>query len=60
MLSIHLKFGSSSLKGLGGVRSVTEIFISKKCGQTDGQILNHLLVHRFYQNLKTGHFSYLN
>ena len=29
MLSIHLKFGSSSLKGLGGVRSVTEIFISK-------------------------------
>ena len=47
MLSIHLKFGSSSLKGLGGVRSVTEIFINKKCGQTDGQILNHLLVYRF-------------
>ena len=46
MQSIHLKFGSSSLKGLGGVRSVTEIFISKKCGLTDGQILNHLLVYR--------------
>ena len=44
MLSIHLKFGSSSLKGLGGVRSVTEIYIRKKCGQIEGQILNHLLL----------------
>ena len=46
MLSIYQKFGDPSFKGLGEVRIVTEIFIRKKCGQTDGQILNHLLVYR--------------
>ena len=45
MLSSHKKFGGPSSKGWGGVGWVTEIFINKKCGQTDGQILNHLLVY---------------
>ena len=46
MLSHHVKFGSDRSTSFGMHRGRTEIFISKKGGQTDGHLIISLLIYR--------------